>query len=117
MRDAAGDWGDWRPYTASATLWLTDEQGPHTVEAQYRMDGGEPVAVSDSIFVDTLCPVPVALRDVVTRRGRRVALPYRIDDASPCGRVATAALTVTTPTGKVLKVWRRPGAPSVSRRR
>ena len=107
VRDAAAAWGDWRPYTASATLWLRDEQGPRTVEAEYRLGGGEPVAVSDSIFVDTRRPVPVALRDVVTRRGRRVALPYRIDDASPCGRAATAVLTVTTPTGRVLKAWRR----------
>ena len=115
VRDAAGDWGDWRPYTASATLWLTDEQGPHAVEIEYRMDGGEPVAVSDSIFVDTLRPVPVAVRDVATRRGRRVALPYRVDDTSPCGPVATVVLTVTTRAGKVLRTWHRRVSPSVPR--
>jgi hypothetical protein len=107
LRDAAGEWRDWRPYTASTTMWLTDVQGPHTVEAQYRTDGGEPVLISDSIFVDTLRPVPVALRDVRVRRGRRAALRYRVDDAAPCGPFATVVLTVTKPGGKVLKTWTR----------
>jgi hypothetical protein len=107
MRDVAGEWGAWRPYTASSTMWLADVQGPHTVEAEYRIGGGEPLLVSDSIFVDTLRPVPVAVRDVAVRRGRRVALRYRVDDAVPCGPFATVVLTVTTPRGKVLKTWTR----------
>ena len=68
LREADGEWGDWRPYAAAITLELPEGEGPRLVEAEYRLDGGAPVAVADEIFVDTVRPVPLALRDVVARR-------------------------------------------------
>ena len=86
LRDGAGEWGDWLPYAASKTATLTVGDGPRIVEAQYRLDGGEPVAVADEIFIDTVRPIPLALRDVVVRRGRLATLRYRVDDPAPAGR-------------------------------
>jgi hypothetical protein len=107
LRDLPGEWSAWRPYTAATTLQLGDYQGVHVVEAEYRLDGGEPVATSDAIFVDTVRPVPRALRDVVVRRGRTAVLRYRVDDADPCGLTGTAVVSVTTARGRVLKTFFR----------
>ncbi len=63
LRDATGDWGEWRPWSATTSLWLGEYEGRHVVEAEYRLDGGEPVAMSDGIFLDTVRPWPQALRD------------------------------------------------------
>ena len=95
--------GDWRPYAASKSLALAAGEGVHVVEAEYRLGGGEPVAVSDDIFVDTVRPVTVALRDVVVRRGRRANLRFRVDDSVPCGPTAMAIIAVETPGGRVVK--------------
>ena len=103
LRDGAGKWGDWLPYVASKTVTLTAGDGPRVVEAEYRLDGGEPVAVADEIFVDTVPPIPVALRDVVVRRGRLATLRYRVEDPAPCGPTAMVAVAVTTPAGRVLR--------------
>jgi hypothetical protein len=107
LRDAAGEWSDWYPYAASKSLTLAAGEGPHVVEAEYRLDGGEPVAASDEIFVDTVRPVPVALRNVAVRRGRRATLRYRVTDPLPCGPTARAVVTVTTRRGRLLKKWVR----------
>jgi hypothetical protein len=107
LRDAAGEWGDWYPYAASRTLTLVAGDGPHVVEAQYRLDGGEPVTASDTIFVDTVRPTARALRDVVVSRDRRAVLRYRVDDLAPCGPTATAIVSVKTTQGRVLKRYVR----------
>ena len=111
LREADGEWGDWRPYAAATTLELPEGDGPRLVEAEYRLDGGAPVAVADEIFVDTVRPAPHALRDVFARRGRTVRLPFRVDDEQPCGPTCTAVVKVTTPRGRVLRtfVFRRLG--------
>ena len=103
IRDAAGEWGAWRPYAALNTLWLMPSEGMHTVEAEYRLDGGAPVAVAAHIFVDTVRPTPIALRDVVVSPGRATRLPVRVDDARPCGPTCTAVVRVTTRGGRVLR--------------
>ena len=107
VRDAAGEWGAWRPWTAQTRLWLDDYQGEHVVDAEYRLDGGSPVADSASVFVDTVRPVPRALRDVAVARGRKATLRYRIDDAEPCGPTSTAFITVTTRSGHVVRSFVR----------
>ena len=104
---AAGEWGDWRPYAAATTLELADGEGASSVEAEYRLDGGAPVSVADDIFVDTVRPTPLALRDVVARRGATVRLPFRVDDAQPCGPTCTAVVSVTTRGGRVLRTFVR----------
>jgi hypothetical protein len=106
-----GDWSAWRPYSAATTVQLGDYQGTHVVEAEYRLDGGEPVATSDAIFVDTVRPRPRALRDVVVRRGRTAVLRYRVDDADPCGPTCKAVVSVTTARGRVLKTFTRHRVP------
>ncbi|HEX5641798.1 MAG TPA: SGNH/GDSL hydrolase family protein [Thermoleophilia bacterium] len=111
LRDLPGDWSAWRPYSAATTAQLGDYQGVHVVEAEYRLDGGEPVATADTIFVDTVRPVPRALRDVVVRRGRTAVLRYRIDDADPCGPTGTAVVSVTTARGRVVKTFVRRRVP------
>jgi hypothetical protein len=111
LRDAVGEWGEWYPYTASKSLSLVAGEGRHVVEAEYRLDGGTPVAVSDKIFVDTVRPTPVALRDVTVKRGRRAVLRYRVDDLAPCGPTATATVTVTTTRGQVLREFIRRNVP------
>ena len=111
LRDLPGDWSAWRPYAAATTLQLGDYQGEHVVEAEYRLDGGEPVATADAIFVDTVRPVPRALRDVVVRRGRTAVLRYRLDDADPCGPTGMAVVSVTTARGRVLKTFVRHRVP------
>lgn len=111
LRDVAGEWGDWHPYTASRTLTLAGGDGRHLVEAEYRLDGGEPVRASDTIFVDTVRPTATALRDVVARRYRRTVLRYRVDDLAPCGPTATAIVSVKTTHGRVLKRYVRYGVP------
>jgi hypothetical protein len=111
LRDRPGEWTAWRPYSAATMLQLGDYQGVHTVEAEYRLDGGEPVAVSDAIFVDTVRPAPRALRDVVVRRGRTAVLRYRIDDADSCGPTCSAVVSVTTARGRVLKTFVRNRVP------
>ena len=58
LREADGEWGDWRPYAAATTLELPEGEGPRLVQAEYRLDGGAPVAVADEIFVDTVRPTP-----------------------------------------------------------
>jgi hypothetical protein len=103
VRDAAGEWGDWRPYAASTSLTLAAGEGVHVVEAEYRLGGGEPVAVSDDIFVDTVRPVTVAVRDVAVRRGRKAKLRFRVDDSVPCGPTAMAVLAVRAPSGRMVK--------------
>jgi hypothetical protein len=107
LRDAAGEWSGWYAYSASKSLTLTAGEGPHLVEVEYRLDGGEPVAASDEIFVDTVRPVPVALRNVVVRRGRRATLRYRVTDRAPCGPTARAVVAVTTMHGRVLRKFVR----------
>jgi hypothetical protein len=107
LREAGGEWGDWRPYAAATTLELPEGEGPRLVEAEYRIDGGAPVAVADSIFVDTVPPSPVALGNVRARRGATVRLPFRIDDAQPCGPTCTATVRVTTSSGRVLRTFVR----------
>ena len=105
IRDGAGEWGDWRPYAALSTLWLTPAEGVHVVQAEYRLDGGTPVAATADIFVDTVRPTPVALKGVVVRRGQVARLPFRVDDAQPCGPTCTAVVTVTTRGGRVLRTF------------
>ena len=107
LREAGGEWGDWRLYAAATTLELPEGEGPRQVEAEYRIDGGAPVTVADRIFVDTLPPSPVALGNVRARRGATVRLPFRIDDAQPCGPTCTATVRVTTSSGRVLRTFVR----------
>ncbi len=107
LRDLPGEWSAWRPYAAATTLQLGDYQGVHQVEAEYRLDGGVPVATSDAIFVDTVRPVSRGLRDVVVRRGRTAVLRYRVADADPCGPTATVVVNVTTARGGVVKTFFR----------
>ena len=111
LRDAVGEWGDWFPYSASKTFTLPAGDGPHVVEAEYRLDGGEPVAASDEIFVDTVRPTTTARRNVVVRRGRTATLRFRVDDVAPCGPTATAVVAVTTTRGRVLKRFVRRRVP------
>ena len=107
VRDASDEWGDWLPYTGSRTVTLAAGEGPHVVEAEYRFGGGKPVAASDKIFVDTVRPAPLALRNVVASRGRLTRLPFRVDDAQPCGPTCTAVVTVTTLGGRALRTFVR----------
>ena len=94
MRDADGVWSAWRPYVATSSWQLPAGDGKKTVEAEYQDGHGTVVAVSDSIMVDTVRPTTVALRDVRVRRKATVTLPYRVDDAAPCGPTATVVVTV-----------------------
>ena len=107
LREAGGEWGDWRPYAAATTLELPEGEGPRLIQAEYRLDGGAPVRVADGIFVDTVRPVPLALGDVVARRGKPARLPFRVDDAQPCGATCTAVVQVTTTRGRVLRTFVR----------
>lgn len=103
FREAGGVWGDWRPYAAKSTLVLTEGDGLHVVQAQYRLAGGSPVEVADDIFLDTVRPTPLALRDVVVRRGRLIKLPFRVDDAVPRGPTCTVTVAVTSRSGRVVR--------------
>jgi hypothetical protein len=107
LREADGEWGDWRPYAAAVTVELSEGEGPRLVEAEYRLDGGRPVAAAADIFVDTVRPTPLALRDVVARRRGKVRLPFRVDDEQPCGPTCSAVVQVTTPGGRVLRTFVR----------
>ena len=111
FRDGAAEWGAWRPYAALNTVWLTAVEGVHVVQAQYRLDGGASVVATADIFVDTVRPTPVALRAVVVRRGHVTRLPFRVDDAPPCGPTCTAVVTVTTRGGRVLRSFVRRRVP------
>lgn len=111
VRDAAGVWSEWRPWAARMSLWLDDYQGTHVVDAEYRLDGGTPVAASDTVFVDTVRPAPRVLRHVVARRGKEARLRYRIDDAKPCGPTGSAVVTLQTRSGRVLRTFVRRGVP------
>ena len=110
LRDGESAWTDWLPYMGARTVTLAGD-GLHTVTAEYRLDGGEPVAETDEIFLDTAPPVPLALRDVVVRAGRLTRLPFRVDDAQPCGPTCTAVVTVTTRGGRVLRTFVRRRVP------
>jgi hypothetical protein len=107
LRDGAGAWGDWLPYTGARTLDLAGGDGLHVVGVEYRLDGGPPVSDTDDIFVDTVRPTPLALRDVVAQRGHPVRLPFRVDDAPPCGPTCTVVVRLTTPRGRVLRTFVR----------
>jgi len=107
LRDAAAEWGAWRPWTARSRLWLDDYQGRHVVDAEYRLDGGTPVDVSAGVFVDSVRPQPRVLRAVVARRGRKAALRYEVGDAEPCGPTSTVTVGVTTASGRVLRSFTR----------
>ena len=107
VRDAAHDWGEWRPWSATSSLWLGDYQGEHVVEAEYRLDGGEPVAMSDTIFLDTVRPQPSVLRTASVRRGKTAVLHYRVDDAQPCGPTSTVVVELRTRSGRLLKTFVR----------
>jgi hypothetical protein len=111
LRDAAGEWSAWRPWTAQNSVWLGDYQGEHVVEVEYRLDGGEPVAAADTIFLDSIRPVPRVLRNAAVRRGRTVSLRYRVDDAEPCGPTSTVTIKLKTTSGRVLRTWVRHRAP------
>jgi hypothetical protein len=111
LRDAAGAWGEWRPWSAMTSLWLGDYQGQHVVEAEYRLDGGEPVAMSDTIFLDTVRPEPRALRTASVRRGKTAVLRYRVDDAQPCGPTSTVVVELRTRSGRLLKTFVRRRVP------
>jgi hypothetical protein len=111
LRDAAGDWGEWRPWSATASLWLGDYEGQHVVEAEYRLDGGEPVAASDTVFLDTVRPEPRALRTAPVRRGKTAVLRYRVDDAQPCGPTSTVVVELRTRSGRLLKTFVRRRVP------
>ena len=111
VRDSTSEWGDWRPYVGATTVFLDEYEGLHVVEAEYRMDGGEPVAAWDEIFVDTVRPEPKALRSVWVRRGKKAVLRYRVDDAYPSGPTSTVVVTVTTNGGRVLKTFVRRRVP------
>jgi lysophospholipase L1-like esterase len=110
VRDAAADWGPWRPWTARTRLWLGDYQGTHVVEAEYQLGADTPVAVSDSVFVDTVRPVPRVLRAAVARRGKKAKLRYQVDDALPCGPTGTVIVAVKTPSGRTLRTFVQRGA-------
>ena len=107
LRDAAGEWGPWRPWAAQTTLWLDDYQGRHVVEAEYRLDGGPAVAASSSVFVDSVRPEPRVLRDAAVRHGKQAKLSYSIDDAEPCGPTSSVTITVSTGSGHVVKSLHR----------
>jgi hypothetical protein len=111
LRDAAGEWSDWRPWSAQSSVWLEDYQGEHVVEIEYRVDGGAPVAAADAIFRDTVRPAARALRDSIARRGRKVALRYQVDDLEPCGPTSTVTIQVKTASGYTLKTWVRRAVP------
>ena len=111
LRDAVGDWGEWRPWSATTRVWLADYQGVHVVEAEYRLDGGEPVAMSDTIFLDTVRPEPRVLRDTTVRRGKTAVLRYRVDDAQPCGPTSTVVVELRTRSGRLLKTFVRRRVP------
>ncbi len=110
LRDTESEWGDWLPYAASKAVGLARRDGKHVIEAQYRLDGGDPVTVSDGIFVDTVRPIPVALGPVSVRRGHKAVLRYRVDDAEPCGPRAMAVIAVTR-RGRVVKRYVRHRVP------
>jgi hypothetical protein len=110
-RDAAGVWGEWRPWSASTSLWLDDYQGEHVVEAEYRLDGGEPVTMSDTIFLDTVRPQALALRTAAVRRGKTAVLRYRMDDLQPCGPTGTAVVELRTKSGRLLRTFVRRRVP------
>ena len=107
VRDAAGEWGQWRPWAAQTSLWLDDYQGTHVVEAEYRLDGGLAVAASSSVFVDSLRPEPYVVRNATARHGKQAKLVYRIDDEEPCGPTSSVTITVKTASGRVVKSLHR----------
>lgn len=114
-RDAAGEWSEWRHYAPVTNLWLDEYQGEHAVEAEYRLDGGDPVPVSDTIFLDSVRPAPKALRAVRVETGHRAVLWYRVDDALPCGPTCTVRISVQSESGALVKRFVRELVP-VNRR-
>ena len=111
VRDEGSAWGEWQPYVAESTWQLPAGDGAKTVEAQYRDGDRSPVALSDSIQVDTVRPTTVALGDVVVRRGARATLDCQVTDPAPCGPTATVIVKITSSTGAAVKRLVRRGQP------
>lgn len=111
VRDAAGAWGEWLPWSAMTSVWLGDYQGEHVIEAEYRLDGGEPVAVADAIFLDDVRPVPRVLRDSAVRRGKTAVLRYRVDDAQPSGPTSAVVVKLKPRSGRILRTFVRQRVP------
>ncbi len=112
VRDAGSAWSSWRPY-ADATSWeLPAGDGVKTVVVEYRQAGGTPVAVSDSIELDTAPPTTVAPRRVVVRRGATATFAYSVIDPAPCGPLAgEVKIVVTSPAHRVVATLKRVGQP------
>ena len=56
LRDAAGAWGLWGPFAASASFGLEDADGLRTVQMQVRDGVGNTTTVSDTISLDRAAP-------------------------------------------------------------
>lgn len=102
-------WTDWRRYAASSAWQLALGDGTKTVYAEYRDGSGAPVALSDTIGLDTVRPRTFALRSVAVTRGDTAALPYVVRDAQPRGPTANVAVYVKTLSGRLVKTLLRPG--------
>ena len=109
VSDDGTTWSDWRPYVAKSTWQLSGGDGTKTVQAEFRDGHGSSVVVADSIWVDTVRPTTVAMRNVSVRRGATVTLPCRVSDPAPCGPTADVVVTVTTLGGRTVKRLVRQG--------
>ena len=108
LREADGEWGDWRPYAAATTLELPEGEGPRLVQAEYRLDGGAPVTVADDDLRRHRSARRRSLCGTSSRAAaRRCGCRFRVDDAQPCGPTCTATVQVTTSGGRVLRTFVR----------
>ena len=108
LREAGGSRGPWRPYSASTTVFLSDVEGPHVVEAEYRLDGEAPIGVYGRHLRRQVPPRAegAARRRGAPRQAGAPALPGR-RRPSRAARAATVTVTVTTRAGRVLRTFVR----------
>jgi photosystem II stability/assembly factor-like uncharacterized protein len=110
--------GPWRIYAklsgaaAWSWLWPTGSTVPISPLAEgenqvlyYAVDkaGNTETQKTFTINIDTKAPKATGLKNATVRKGKRVALKYRISDPAPNGGKGWATIRVMTTKGKVLK--------------
>ena len=96
-------WSDWCPYAAGRAWQLSSGDGVKSVLVQYRDEGGRIVSASDSVFLDTVSPKTVALRNALVRSGATATLAYRVTDARPCALTADVVIRVRNAGGVMVR--------------
>ena len=107
FRNAEGAWTEWQQYVARSSWQLEAGDGPKTVHAEYRDDGGILVAASDTIGLDTGRPVTKVRRRARARRGTSAILSYSVMDPEPSCGSADVTIRIRTLGGRLVKTLRR----------